>query len=155
MTLSFREARPEDKADLIALWQACGLTRPWNDPAHDIDLALATQSATLLLGEAAEGIVASVMLGFDGHRGWVYYLAVDPARRRQGHARSLMAAAEAWFRARSVPKINLMVRDDNGDALGFYRALGYETQAVTTLGKRLDGQDPGLGARQQMKGSKA
>lgn len=131
---------PLDLADipaLVALWEACGLTRPWNDPRRDARLAIeGTTSA--ILGLREEGIlIASVMVGFDGHRGWVYYLAVAPERRREGSGRRLMDAAEAWLRARGAPKLQLMVRAGNGAALGFYEALGLERQEVVILGRFL------------------
>src|SRR5437868_5358238 len=131
------EARPDDEAEVIALWEACGLTRPWNDPAADFARAVAgPASAVLLLRE--EGVLAaSVMVGCDGHRGWVYYLAVTPARRRAGLGRTMMDAAEAWLRARGAPKLQLMVREDNDAALDFYEALGLERQKVVTLGRFL------------------
>lgn len=125
------------EAAVVALWRAAGLTRPWNDPAADFRLALADPASTVLLARDGDAIVGSVMVGFDGHRGWVYYLASDPARRGQGIGRALMVAAEDWLRARDCPKIQLMVREDNLAAKGFYAALGYEVQAVTTIGKRL------------------
>lgn len=131
------EAIVADEAAVVALWRAAGLTRPWNDPATDFRMALAGSTSTVLLAHAGGAIVGSVMIGFDGHRGWVYYLASDPARRGQGIARALMEAAEDWLRARGCPKIQLMVREDNGAAKGFYAAIGYEVQAVTVIGKRL------------------
>lgn len=131
-------ASPADRAATIALWQAAGLTRPWNDPAADFDLALAGPSSTVLLAREGAGLAGCVMVGCDGHRGWVYYLATDPARRGQGIGRALMAAAEDWLRARDCPKIQLMVRGDNAAAQGFYAALGYDVQDVVTLGRRLD-----------------
>jgi len=131
--------RDEDRDAVIALWHDCALTRPWNDPDRDIALARETADADILLGEQDGRIVASTMLGFDGHRGWVYYFAVAPDRRRAGLGRRLFDAAEAWMRARGVPKIQLMVREDNAQAIGFYRAVGLEVQPVTTLGRRLDG----------------
>jgi len=138
-----REAHATEAQAVIALWEACGLTRPWNDPHADFTLALAGPSSTILVvsdedGGAGQGDLAgSVMVGFDGHRGWVYYLAVAPARQRAGLGRVLMAAAEAWLRARGAPKIQLMVRADNSAALGFYEALGLERQQVVTLGRFL------------------
>jgi ribosomal protein S18 acetylase RimI-like enzyme len=132
--MEIRPAQAGDREAVVTLWQACGLTRPWNDPRADFDRAL-DQGAVLLLGDA----VGSVMVGDDGHRGWVYYLAVAPAARGQGLGRRLMTAAEEWLRARGCPKLQLMVRADNAAALGFYAALGLETQAVAVLGKRLDG----------------
>lgn len=137
------EAREADAPAVIALWEACGLTRPWNDPQADFALALAAPGSTILIvrgeggGAGQGGLAGSVMVGFDGHRGWVYYLAVAPDRRRSGLGRVLMAAAEAWLRARGAPKIQLMVRADNEAALGFYEALGLERQQVVTLGRFL------------------
>lgn len=131
-----REAMPDDAAAVVALWEACGLTRPWNDPHADFTQALGGSTSTVLV--TGQGpLSGSVMIGFDGHRGWVYYLAVGPDHRRHGLGRVLMGAAEAWLRARGAPKIQLMVRDDNQDALGFYEALGLERQKVVTLGKFL------------------
>lgn len=130
-------ASAADEAAAVALWHAAGLTRPWNDPAADFRLALAGPASTVLLARDGDAIVGSVMVGFDGHRGWVYYLAADPARRGQGIGRALMAAAEEWLRARDCPKIQLMVREDNDAAKGFYSALRYEVQAVTVIGRRL------------------
>ena len=122
---------------MIALWEACGLTRPWNDPRRDFKLALASGTSAVLIVREGDALAGSVMTGFDGHRGWVYYLAVAPGHRRQGLGRALMAAAEAWLRARGAPKIQLMVREQN-DAIGFYEALGLERQQVVTLGRFLD-----------------
>jgi ribosomal protein S18 acetylase RimI-like enzyme len=131
------EADAADANDVIALWGACGLTRPWNDPAADFARAVAGPASAILLLREGDALVASVMLGFDGHRGWVYYLAVAPERRRAGLGRTMMDAAEAWLRARGAPKIQLMVREDNEAALGFYEALGLERQKVVTLGRFL------------------
>ena len=122
---------------MIALWEACGLTRPWNDPVRDFALALGSGASTVLVAREDAALAGSVMVGFDGHRGWVYYLAVSPAHRRKGLGRELMAGAEAWLRARGAPKIQLMVREDN-EAVGFYEALGLELQKVVTLGRVLD-----------------
>ncbi|QJQ32290.1 GNAT family acetyltransferase [Sphingomonas lacunae] len=132
-------ATAADATDVIALWHSCGLTRPWNDPQADFDLALTTPTSTILTARNPMAIVGTVMVGFDGHRGWVYYLAVDPSLRRSGLGRHLMAAAEAWLRRAGSPKIQLMVRGDNQAAVGFYQALGYQIQDVLTIGRRLDG----------------
>lgn len=140
MDIAIRDFAEADRAALIGLWQRCGLTRPWNDPDIDIDLAVAAPDAAILVGTLDGILVASLMLGFDGHRGWVYYFGVDPERRKRGIGRRMMAEAERWMRARSVPKIQLMVRDDNRAALSFYAALGYDLVQTTTLGKRLDGR---------------
>jgi ribosomal protein S18 acetylase RimI-like enzyme len=131
-------ATPADAAATIALWQACGLTRPWNDPQADFDRALASASATILIIRDGGAIIGSIMIGDDGHRGWVYYLAASPERQRSGMGRDLMAAAEDWLRARGCAKLQLMVREDNAAAAGFYAALGYAQQPVVTMGKRLD-----------------
>jgi len=127
----------EDGPAVTGLWRACGLTRPWNDPDADFALALTGATSTVLVARGADEITGSVMVGFDGHRGWVYYLAVAPAQQRAGLGRALMAAAEDWLRARGAPKIQLMVREDNHAALGFYQALGLERQKVVTLGRFL------------------
>ncbi|WP_430416019.1 GNAT family acetyltransferase [Parasphingorhabdus sp.] len=131
-------AMERDRSEVIALWESCNLTRPWNDPVADYCLALANHTSAILLARAADRIVASVLTGFDGHRGWVYYLAVAPASQKQGLGRKMMEAAELWLRERDAPKIQLMVRGDNDQAIGFYKALGYELQPVVTIGKRLD-----------------
>lgn len=138
MPLMIEPATAADAPAVIALWHACGLTRPWNDPQADFDLALATPTSTILIARDGGAIAATVMTGFDGHRGWVYYLAVDPAQRRAGLGRQMMAAAEGWLRAIGSPKIQLMVRGDNREASRFYKALGYEVQDVVTIGRRLD-----------------
>jgi ribosomal protein S18 acetylase RimI-like enzyme len=126
-----------DAGAVISLWEACGLTRPWNDPAADFARAIGGQTSAVLLLRDGEEIAASVMVGFDGHRGWVYYLAVAPERRRAGLGRAMMEAAEAWLRERGAPKIQLMVRADNSHAIGFYKSLGLEPQKVVTLGRFL------------------
>jgi len=134
-------ASAEDRDDIIGLWEACGLTRPWNDPAADFDRALAGPASAILLLRSGAAIAASVMVGHDGHRGWVYYLAVAPERRREGLGRRMMAAAEAWLRDAGAPKIQLMVRDGNAEAIAFYEAIGLARQPVVTLGRFLDASD--------------
>lgn len=130
-------ATPGDAAAVIALWEACGLTRPWNDPAADFRRAVEGATSAVLLARDGGALIGSVMVGDDGHRGWVYYLAVAPDRRREGLGRRLMAAAEGWLRERGAPKLQLMVRSDNEAALGFYEALGLARQDVVTLGRFL------------------
>jgi ribosomal protein S18 acetylase RimI-like enzyme len=137
MPLGVESATSTDMTAVIALWQACELTRPWNDPAADFARAIAGEHSAILVSRSASAIAASVMVGEDGHRGWVYYLAVAPDQRRAGLGASMMKAAEAWLRMRGVPKIQLMVRDGNEDALAFYEALGLERQPVVTLGRFL------------------
>lgn len=126
-----------DAAAVVALWEACGLVRPWNDPHADFALAVQGPASAVLVARGENGIAGSVMTGFDGHRGWVYYLAVAPDVRRQGLGRALMAAAEAWLRKCGAPKIQLMVREGNEEAIAFYEALGLEPQRVVTLGRFL------------------
>lgn len=130
-------ATPADAAAVTALWRACGLTRPWNDPAADFARAVAGAHSAILLTRIDTMVAASVMVGEDGHRGWVYYLAVAPDQRRAGLGRHMMKAAEGWLRARDVPKIQLMVREGNDEALAFYAALGLDRQPVVTLGRFL------------------
>ena len=136
--MQIRDMQESDRAGVIRLWEACGLTRPWNDPSQDITRSLGAANATILLGEESGAIIASTMLGFDGHRGWVYYFAVAPERQRNGLGRLLFNASEVWLQERGAPKIQLMVRDSNEAAIGFYRALGLEVQPVVTLGRFLD-----------------
>lgn len=131
-------ATSADAEAVIALWHACDLVRPWNDPAADFGRALVGAHSTVLVSRLGGRIVASAMVGEDGHRGWVYYLAVAPDRRRAGLGARMMAAAESWLRGRGVPKIQLMVREGNDEALAFYAALGLERQRVVTLGRFLD-----------------
>jgi ribosomal protein S18 acetylase RimI-like enzyme len=131
-------ATPSDAPAVIAFWHACALTRPWNDPQADFTLALETPTSTILLAREGDAVTGSVMVGFDGHRGWVYYLAVAPVMQRGGIGRALMQAAEGWLNRRGAPKIQLMVRDENAAMRGFYLAVGYDVQPVITIGKWLD-----------------
>lgn len=131
-----------DVPDVIALWQRCGSTRPWNDPAKDIALARRGDNSAVLVGRHDGVIVASVMVGHDGHRGWVYYVTVDPDRRHQGLGREIMYAAEDWLRARGIAKLQLMVRKDNAKVHTFYKSVGYYDQQTVTFAKWLDGRDP-------------
>lgn len=128
--------------DVTALWQRCGLTRPWNDPAADIALACRGDNATVLVGRDAGALVASVLVGHDGHRGWVYYVAVDPDHRKKGFGRAIMAAAEDWLRARGIDKLQLMVRGDNTQVQAFYRSLDFFAQERIVYAKWLDGRAP-------------
>ena len=122
----------------VELWERAGLTRPWNDPVADLQRALAGPASTVLAGWADGDLLATAMVGHDGHRGSVYYLAVSPEHQGRGHGRSMMAACEAWLRERGVPKLNIMVRGDNSTARGFYERLDYGTDDVMVLSRRLD-----------------
>ena len=137
MTIPIRAAVDADQADIIALWHACGLVVSHNDPAADFRFALAGPSSAVLVAEEAGGIIGSVMVGHDGHRGWLYYLAAEPGRRGQGIGRALVAAAEAWLRARGVPKVQLMIRPTNTAVARFYDRLGYAEEPRVIMAKRL------------------
>jgi ribosomal protein S18 acetylase RimI-like enzyme len=128
----------EDEAAVIALWERCGLTRPWNDARKDVTRKLTVQPELFLVGTRDAVIIASVMAGYDGHRGWINYLAVEPSLQKQGLGRLLMSEAEQRLRALGCPKINLQVRAANHDVLAFYARLGYLDDAVVSLGKRLE-----------------
>jgi ribosomal protein S18 acetylase RimI-like enzyme len=129
-----------DIADVVDLWRRCGLVRPWNDPRADINLARAGGNSDVLLGRDGDAIVASVLVGHDGHRGWVYYVSVDPARQRSDFGRAIMAAAEDWLRARGIEKMQLMVRGDNVPVKAFYESIGYGEQDRIVYAKWLDGR---------------
>ena len=140
--LSIKAIEDNDLSEVIALWQRCGSTREWNDPAADIALARRESNSTVLVGRDDSGVVASVLVGHDGHRGWVYYVTVDPDHRFKGHGRVIMSAAEDWLRARGIEKLQLMVRGDNAKVHAFYRSLGYYDQERVTFAKWLDGRTP-------------
>ncbi len=123
----------------MALWENCNLVRPWNDPFKDIQICRESGHGEILVGEKDDEIVASVMVGQDGHRGWLYYLAVAPTHRKHGLGRELAAAAEKWLEQRDVPKAELMIRRENTAATQFYRCLGYQQESRTVMGRRLDG----------------
>ena len=137
-TLAIADIRDADVAPVIALWQACGLTRPWNDPAQDIAFARGKAGSDVLVGLLEGSIVASVMVGHDGHRGAMYYVSVDPARRGHGFGRQMIAAAEDWMRQRGVWKANLLVRTGNEAVLAFYEELGYARGSSVPIEKWLD-----------------
>ena len=134
---SIRAFALRDTESVIALWQATGLTRSWNNPHLDIQRKLTVQPELFMVAEDGPDVIGTVMAGYDGHRGWIYYLASDPARRGEGIGRDLVAAAEEALLELGCPKVQLMVRPGNEDVLGFYDALGYERFDTTTTGKRL------------------
>jgi ribosomal protein S18 acetylase RimI-like enzyme len=140
-----REFREADRAEVIAMWRRAGLVRPWNDPDRDIDRKLADSPWGLLVGEVEGSVVASMMVGYDGHRGSVFYLAVDSGHRGLGLGSTLMEHAEALLLARGCPKLNVSVRADNTGVIGFYEARGYRHEGpdhAVTLGRRLIEDDP-------------
>jgi ribosomal protein S18 acetylase RimI-like enzyme len=140
--MRIRAFAERDTETVVRLWQDCGLTRAWNDPHKDIARKLTVQPDLFLVGEDDGDVVATAMIGFDGHRGWVSYLAVDPARRGQGNAAALMAEGERRLIELGCPKIMLMVRADNTDVVGLYDHLGYVTEQTVLMGKRLIPDQP-------------
>jgi ribosomal protein S18 acetylase RimI-like enzyme len=139
--MDIRSFRAEDEHAVVSLWERCGLVRPWNDPRKDISRKLEVRGDLFLVGIVDGRLVASVMAGYDGHRGWMNYLAVAPENQRSGLARQMVSEVERRLRASGCPKINLQVRSDNADAVGFYRAIGYSQDDVISLGKRLENDD--------------
>jgi len=140
-----RSYRVTDEASVIALWRACGLVRPQNDPQKDITRKLKVNPEWFLVAEVDRQIVGAVMAGYEGHRGWINYLAVEPARQRGGLGRALMTEAEQRLRAAGCPKINLQVRTDNAAAIAFYERIGFRRDQVVSLGKRLVPDSPSGG----------
>ena len=127
-----------DLAAVAALWDACALTQPHNDPARDIAFCRTAVDAVLFVAEHSGRVVATVMAGHDGHRGWLYYAAVDPAHRGRGLGRRMVAHAEEWLARRGAPKVNLMIRDTNEAARGFWEAVGYRAEPRTVMARFLD-----------------
>ena len=133
--------RPFDKSDqqaVIDLWADCGLVVPWNDPLKDIERKLKVDPDLFLVGELNGEIVASVMGGYEGHRGWINYLAVSPHHQRKGYGRRIMEAVELAIAQKGCPKINLQIRAANNDIAAFYQSIGYDIDNVIGLGKRLE-----------------
>ena len=128
---------PEYENDVIELWRQCGLTRPWNNPRLDIERKRKVNPELFLVGLLDGKIVATVIGGYDGHRGWIHYLAVNPSYQRKGLGRQMMAAVEEKITAMGCPKINLQVRADNMGVIQFYESIGYETEDRVSMGKRL------------------
>jgi ribosomal protein S18 acetylase RimI-like enzyme len=137
MSIGIRPFSVADTEAVVELWRETGLTRSWNDPYQDISRKLTVQPELFLVAEAGGEVVGTVMAGYDGHRGWLYYLASAPARRGEGIARRLVERVEELLLEMGCPKVQLMVRPENGIARGFYAALGYESFETWTTGKRL------------------
>lgn len=135
--MEIREIADGDVANLIQLWKACAMLRPWNDPNSDIDLVRRSPGGTILIGELHDSMVASAMAGFDGHRGWIYYLAVRPDLQGHGYGRQIVTAAEEWLLEQGCPKCELIVRGDNLKVLDLYRALGYHREDRALMAKWL------------------
>jgi ribosomal protein S18 acetylase RimI-like enzyme len=135
--MQIRSFQSIDEQAVVALWHRCGLTRPWNDPQRDIQRKLRIQPELFLVGTLDEQVIATVMAGYDGHRGWLHYLAVDPAQQGQGLGREIVTAAERLLAELGCPKINLQVRADNVAVVEFYCRLGYGKDDVVGFGRRL------------------
>ena len=135
--MRIRAFTEDDTEAVVQLWQACDLTRPWNDPRRDIERKLTVQPELFLVGEQNGIVIATAMIGFDGHRGWVSYLAVSPGHRGRGHAGALVHQGERLLIALGCPKIMLMVRAENTAVVGLYEHLDYVTEQTVLMGKRL------------------
>jgi ribosomal protein S18 acetylase RimI-like enzyme len=140
--LLVRSYLPPDREGLVSLWAVCGLVRPWNDPYRDIDRKLARDPENLLVVEHDGEVVGSVMVGYEGHRGWVNYLAVHPDHRGRGLGRRLMERAEELLGRLGCAKVNLQVRSSNEEAIGFYRRIGYSVDDSVSMGRRLEVDGP-------------
>ena len=136
-TLVIGPLAPAEVEAAVALWDEADLLRPWNDPRADIARALRAPSATVLAGRFDGALVATIIVGWDGHRGWIYYLAVAAAERRRGFGARMLRAAEAWLAERGAPKLNLLVRAENATVVGFYEAMGYRRGDVLMMQRAL------------------
>ena len=138
-TVAIRPIHDGDEEAVAELWRVCGLVRPWNDPHRDIESARANASSDIVVAVSGEGggrIAGSVMAGYEGYRGWVYYVAVAPEHRSQGLGERLMRHAEAWLRKIGAPKVMLMIREENEAVRRFYEGLGYEIEERTVMSRR-------------------
>ena len=142
-TMKIRAFVEADEDRVVELWDRCGLLRPWNDPRRDIARKLRVQRELFLVGEIDGRLVAVVMAGYEGHRGWVNYLAVEPAEQGKGLGRQMMAGVERGLAERGCPKVALQIRRGNLDVVRFYRELGYAEDEVISMGKRLLTDDDG------------
>lgn len=138
MKTEIRPFQADDEAAVVQLWKDCNLVVPWNDPLRDIRRKLRVQPELLLVGVESEELIASVMAGYEGHRGWLNYLAVAPRFRRKGIGRKMVAAAEARLRQMGCPKINIQIRTSNTAVIEFYRRIGFKPDDVVSMGKRLE-----------------
>ncbi len=139
--MEIRCFRTDDEPSVIALWKECDLVRPWNDPHRDICRKLKVNAEWFLVGLVDGQVVATVMAGYEGHRGWLNYLAVAPEFQRRGLARGIVVEAERLLRKAGCPKINLQIRTSNQAVIEFYRRLGYSVDDVVSMGKRLEHED--------------
>lgn len=139
--MKIRPFELKDEDQVIALWKECKLIVPWNDPKKDIQRKLKVNPELFLVGELDGVIVGSIMGGYEGHRGWVNYLAVSPSHQKKGFGRQLMDAVEVKLREMGCPKINLQVRETNLEVIEFYKAIGYNMDHVVGMGKRLESDE--------------
>ena len=135
--IRIREAVIGDQDQVISIWKLCELVKPQNDPVLDYQLALETKDSAVLVLETENSLIGSVVVGFDGHRCWYYYLGITPEHQSAGNGRLLVEAAENWLISRGAPKAMLMVRNSNSKVIGFYEKLGYSVEETSVLGKRL------------------
>lgn len=140
-TIEIRCFQPEDEPSVVTLWRQCDLVRPWNDPHRDICRKLKVNPEWFLVGLIDGQVVATVMAGYEGHRGWLNYLAVAPEFQHRGLARTIVAEAERLLREAGCPKINLQIRTSNQGVIEFYRRLGYSVDDAVSMGKRLEHDD--------------
>ena len=131
-----RHASPADQESVIEIWSESGLVKPQNDPVIDFKLALSTATSTVLILENDGLMIGAAIVGFDGHRGWVYYLGIKPDYQNLGNRRTLVSAAEDWLKKQGAPKAMLMVRHTNSAVIKFYEKLGYKVEDTSVLGKR-------------------
>jgi ribosomal protein S18 acetylase RimI-like enzyme len=136
--MNIRSYQPGDEKAVIRLWKACGLIVPHNNPVRDIQRKLKVKPEWFLVGTKGEQVIASCMAGYEGHRGWINYLAVAPAEQGRGHATEIMAAAEKLLRKAGCPKINLQIRAGNDKVIAFYQHIGFTKDKVISMGKRLE-----------------
>jgi ribosomal protein S18 acetylase RimI-like enzyme len=132
-----RQYRSGDEKDAIELWKQCGLVTPQNNPKRDIERKLKVNPEWFLVGELERKVISTCMVGYEGHRGWINYLAVSPQYQRHGFAKQLMCRAEQILRDAGCPKINIQIRTSNTDVIEFYKEIGFKTDDVLSLGKRL------------------
>ena len=139
--MNIRPIADGDEDGVVDLWEACGLLRSWNAPLDDIALARRTADCEIFIGEDDGKIVASALAGSDGHRGWLYYVAVSPARQGENLGKAMVAHAEAWFREIGILKVELMIRPENGGVHAFYESMGYVVEPRVVMSRWLIGQD--------------
>ena len=139
--MQIREFKISDQSAVIDLWTKCALVVPWNNPARDIERKMKVDPDLFLVGEAGGRIIASVMGGYEGHRGWINYLAVSPDLQGGGYGQQMMEAVEQRLKGRGCPKINLQVRGSNTNVITFYESIGYRQDEAVSLGKRLESDE--------------